>query len=150
MTVLAPAGNVVTASFAEPLIRFSVPSVLVPAVNVTDPVANVVVDLTVAVNVTDSPAADGFTDENTWVVVAAWFTVWFKVADVLFADELSPPYVAVIECAPAVRVRVVKVVVPCALSEAVPSGAVPFLKLTVPVGVGPLEVTVALSVTGWP
>jgi hypothetical protein len=97
VTVAAPAGSVATANFAVPLTSVAVPSDPEPALKVTDPVAKVVADLTIAVNVTDSPRADGLTDETIWVVVAAWFTIWFKVAEVLFADEGSPLYAAVIE-----------------------------------------------------
>src|SRR5208282_5561215 len=43
---------------ALPLLIVAVPSVLLPSVNVTVPVA--VVGVTVAVNVTDEPYADGF------------------------------------------------------------------------------------------
>ena len=39
--------------------------------------------LTVAVNVTDPPEADGFCDELTVVVVLAWFTVCVIAAEVL-------------------------------------------------------------------
>jgi hypothetical protein len=84
------------------------------------------------------------------VVVVAWFTVWLKGVDVLFPNTASPLYAAVIEYFPAPRVRVVRVAVPCEPSEAVPRKAVPFLNVTVPVGRGPVEVTVAVNVTGWP
>jgi hypothetical protein len=36
------------------------------------------------------------------------------------------------------------------LRDALPSEALPFLNVTVPVGVGPAELTVAVNVTGWP
>jgi hypothetical protein len=84
------------------------------------------------------------------VVVVAWFTVWLKAAEVLFADDALPLYAAVIEYVPAPRVSVVRVATPCALSVAVPRGAVPFLNVTVPVGAGPVDETVAVKVTGWP
>ena len=54
------------------------------------------------------------------------------------------------EYEPAARVRVVIVATPCELSVATPRGVVPFLKLIVPVGADPVEVTVAVNVTGWP
>jgi hypothetical protein len=146
----APAGSVVTANLAKPFISVAEPSVVEPTVNVTDPVANVVADLTIAVNVTDSPTAAGFTDEKIWVAVAAAFTLWFTVADVLVDDALSPLYAAVIGYTPAPSVRVVSVAAPCELSEAVPKGAVPFLKVMVPVATGPAEVTVAVKVTACP
>jgi hypothetical protein len=90
VTLLAPAGSVVTSSLAEPLTSVAVPRFVGPEVNVTDPVANAVADLTIAINVTDSPTADGFTEEKICVVVVARFTVWFKAADVLFASDASP------------------------------------------------------------
>jgi hypothetical protein len=68
-----------------------------PAVNVTDPVANAVADRTIAVKATDSPSAAGLTDETSWVAVAAAFTVWFKAADALAAEDASPLYATVIE-----------------------------------------------------
>jgi hypothetical protein len=46
-----------------------------PAVKVTDPVATVVADLTIAVKLTDSPGAAGLTDETSCVVAAAAVTV---------------------------------------------------------------------------
>ena len=94
--MLAPAGSVVTANLAEPVTRGAVPKTVEPAAKVTDPVANAVADLTIAVNAIDSPSAAGLTDETSWVVVAAAFTVWFKAPDVLFADDVSPLYATVI------------------------------------------------------
>ena len=64
VTVVAPAGKVVSASLVDPFTRVPVPTTVDPAVNVTVPVANVVADLTMAVNVTDSPSAAGFTEET--------------------------------------------------------------------------------------
>jgi len=36
------------------------------------------------------------------------------------------------------------------LSDALPSEVLPLLKVIVPVGVGPVELTVAVNVTDWP
>ncbi len=36
------------------------------------------------------------------------------------------------------------------LRVTLPSDSLPFLKVAVPVGVGPDELTVAVNVTGWP
>src|SRR5579884_216254 len=47
--------------------------------------------LTVAVNVTDWPYTEGFTDELTAVVVLALFTTWLTVLLVLVLKLLSPP-----------------------------------------------------------
>jgi hypothetical protein len=56
-----------------PLLIVPVPSVVVPSLNVTVPVA--VVGDKVAVNVTDVPNPDGFADEASVVVVVALLTV---------------------------------------------------------------------------
>jgi hypothetical protein len=59
-----------------------VPKVVVPSMNVTVPVgvpAPGDTAATVAVNVTDWPKTEGFTEEEAkprLVVVAAWLTVW--------------------------------------------------------------------------
>jgi hypothetical protein len=74
---------------ALPLLIVAVPSVLLPSVNVTVPVA--VVGVTVAVNVTDEPYADGFADEARVTVVVVLFTVWVRVVDVLPLSFVSPP-----------------------------------------------------------
>ena len=58
---------------------FHVPKVAVPSRNVTEPVgvpAPGVIGSTIAVNVTDSPNADGFSDEETDELVSAALTVW--------------------------------------------------------------------------
>jgi hypothetical protein len=49
--------------------------------NVTVPVA--AKGVTVAVNVTDEPYAEGFADEANLIVVLAGSTVWFSARDVL-------------------------------------------------------------------
>jgi hypothetical protein len=58
-----------------------VPSVVLPSVNVTVPVA--FTGVTVVANVTDEPCADGFADEASVTVVLALFTVWVSTAEVL-------------------------------------------------------------------
>ena len=50
---------------------------------------------------------------------------------------------------PAARVEVVKVAWPVPSRFEVPKVVEPFLNVTVPVGIPPLEVTVAVKVTGW-
>jgi len=74
---------------ALPLLIVPVPSVVLPSVNVTVPVA--VVGVTVAVNVTDEPYADGFADEASATVVFVLFTVCVRVVDVLLLSFVSPP-----------------------------------------------------------
>jgi hypothetical protein len=64
-----------------PLLIVPVPSVVVPSLNVTVPVA--VVGDKVAVNVTDVPNPDGFADEASVVVVVALLTVCVNVDEVL-------------------------------------------------------------------
>ena len=63
---------------------------------------------------------------------------------------LLPPYTAVIECAPAVRAGVANVATPELLSVPVPRVVAPSLKVTLPVGVPPGPVTVAVKVTTSP
>ena len=53
------------------------------------------------------------------------------------------------ECEATVSVDVVKVALPEPSSVEVPRVVVPSLNVTVPVGVPPLEVTVAVNVTDW-
>jgi hypothetical protein len=77
-------------------------------------------DVTVAVKITADPALDGLFDEATVVVLVALFTVCVKVAEVLPAKFVSPPYTAVIVCDPPARPDVVSVAVP-ALRVPVPS-----------------------------
>jgi hypothetical protein len=53
------------------------------------------------------------------------------------------------ECEATVSVEVLKVAWPAPSSVEVPKVVVPSLKVTVPVGVPPLEVTEAVNVTDW-
>ena len=65
---------------------------------------------------------------------------------------MSPPYTAVMECAPSAKVEVAKVATP-AFSVPVPSVVAPSLNVTVPVAVplpGDTAATVAVNVTDWP
>jgi len=72
------------------------------------------------------------------------FTVCVKTADVLPRSFTLPEYTAVIECASRVSVEVERVAFP-ALSVP-PSTVVPFLNVTVPVGVPLREATAATVV----
>jgi hypothetical protein len=67
--------------------------------------------------------------------------------EVLPLKIASPLYWAVMLLVPAVLKLVVKVATPVAFNVPVPRLAVPFRKVTVPVGVPPLPVTVAVKVT---
>jgi hypothetical protein len=80
-----PADTFVVANAATPATSAFDPSVVVPSLNVTDPVGIApVVDVTVTVNVTDCPYVDGFSEEVIAEVdVAALFTVWVRIGDVL-------------------------------------------------------------------
>jgi hypothetical protein len=89
---------------AIPLLTLPLPSVVLPSLNVTVPVA--VVDETVAVNVTEELNADGFDDDESVVVVLALLTVWVRADDVLLLQFESPAYDPVTECDPAISVEV--------------------------------------------
>ena len=65
--------DVVIFASPEPF-RFTVPKTVVPAVNVTEPVGVVVVELTVAVKVTLWPKSEGLRDEVMVVEVTDWLT----------------------------------------------------------------------------
>jgi len=84
-----PLANVEVLYVALPLLIVAVPSVVLPSVNVTVPVA--VVGVTVAVNVTEAPYADGFADEASVTVVLPLFTLWVSTEDVLLLSFVSPP-----------------------------------------------------------
>jgi hypothetical protein len=103
--------------------------------------------VTVAVNVTEAPYADGFADDANVTVVDALLTVCISAEEVLLLSFVSPPYTAVIELDPAAKVDVLYVAFPL-LTVPVPRVAVPFLKVTVPVAV---EIErVAVNVTEFP
>src|SRR5262249_22550987 len=105
--------------------------------------------VTVAVNVTDWPNVLGLADEPTLVLLAFWFTVWVSGAEVLGLKLLSPPYTAVIEWLPTASALVENVAGRLPWRVRVPSVVEPSLKVTVPVGVPPVLVTVAVNVTDW-
>ena len=68
-----------------------VPSTARPFIKVTDPVAFVVGDVTVAVNVTTFLTIDGFFEDTIAVAEVAFSTTCANGGDVLFADVESPP-----------------------------------------------------------
>jgi hypothetical protein len=74
---------------AVPLLIAPVPSVVLPSLNVTVPVA--VAGVTVAVKIAVDPYADGFVVEFSVTVVLAWLTVCVTVAGVLPLKFASPP-----------------------------------------------------------
>ena len=62
----------------------------------------------------------------------------------------SPLWLAMMAWLPTVSVDVMNVACPLSSSEAVPTVVAPSLKVTVPVGVPPLPLTVTAKLTGWP
>ncbi len=76
-----PAVSVEMLNVAFPPLIAPVPSVVLPSLNVTVPVA--AKGVTVAVNVTVEPYAEGFADEARVIVVLAGSTVWVSAKDVL-------------------------------------------------------------------
>jgi hypothetical protein len=81
------------ANVALPELKLAVPRVEAPSRKVTVPVGVPVpgaTAVTVAVNVTDWPNTDGFTDELTLVELDDGLTVWVIAADVLLEKFVSP------------------------------------------------------------
>jgi len=113
--------------------------------NVTVPVA--VVGVTVAVNFTDEPYADGFADEASVTVVLALFTLWISSKDVLPLYFALPPYEAVRKCEPGASFELLKVACP-PLIVPVPSAVLPSLNVMLPVAAE--GVTIAVNVTEFP
>lgn len=86
-----PAASVDVVKAALPLVKATVDNTVVPSLKVADPAGiPVVEDFTVAVNVTDPPSTDGFTEERTAVEVAALLVTKFSTADVLPLKLASP------------------------------------------------------------
>ena len=140
-----PAASVDVLNVAFPALSVPVPRVVLPSVKVTVPVA--VAGVTVAVNFTDEPYADGFADEASVTVGLALFTIWGSTEDVLLLYVVLPPYDAVIECKPSASFELLKVACPL-LSVPVPSVVLPSLNVTVPVA--KKGVTIAVNVTELP
>ena len=130
---------------AFPALSVADPIVVLPFVKVTVPVA--VAGVTVAVNFTDEPYADGFADEASAMVGLALFTIWVSTEDVLPLYFVLPPYEAVIECELTASFELLKVACPL-LSVPVPSVVPPSLNVTVPVA--KKGVTIAVNVTELP
>jgi hypothetical protein len=127
---------------------------LLSVVNVTVPVGVIVplLQVTVAVKVTFCPIVDGIWEEVSVVDVVAVFTVCVTAGEVL-PPQLLAPLVNTAEMlwTPRARVLVVKAAWPDPLSAVGPPiVALLSLKMTVPVGVKPVQEGVAVKVTGWP
>ena len=90
MRTWLPTASEEAANVALPELKLAVPSVAAPSRNVTVPDGVPAAELTVAVNVTDWPNSDGFTEELTVVELFALLTVWVMGADVLGLKLLSP------------------------------------------------------------
>jgi hypothetical protein len=84
-----PTARVDVLYVATPPPSVPVPSVVLPSLNVTVPVA--AGGVTVAVKVTDAPKPEGFAEDATVVVVLALLTGWVSVAEVLVLSLASPP-----------------------------------------------------------
>jgi hypothetical protein len=86
-----PTASVDVVNAALPLLSAPVPSLVVPSLNVTDPVGVPVVDdCTIAVKVTGLPFFEELSEELTVLDVAAFVTVCVSTAEVLpvkFAKE---------------------------------------------------------------
>jgi hypothetical protein len=80
-------------------------------------------------------------------VKGGMFTACVTVPEELPTKFPSPPYVAVIECVPTERTVAERVATPPALRAPVAIVVAPSKKLTVPEGVAPGPVTVAVKVT---
>jgi hypothetical protein len=143
-----PPENVEVVKVATPPVSVPVPRVVVPSRNVTEPVGVPPAPVTVAVNVTDWPTCDGLMEDVSAVALVPR-TTWEVALDVLDAKFASPAYFAVIECVPAVSVDVANVATP-ELRVPDPRVVAPSRNVTVPVGVPPVPVTVAVNVTDWP
>src|SRR5439155_22484695 len=82
------------------------PRVVPPSLKVSVPLgvpAPGATAVTVAVKVTGWPAPTGLGEEESVVVVAAWFTTWLSMAELLEANVVSPLYLGVIACGPTTR-----------------------------------------------
>ena len=78
-------------------------------------------------------------------------TFCVSIAEVLPENFESPPYAALIECAPLVKVEMVNVADALEFREPVPKVVLPSLNVTVPVGVPDVAgLTLAVNVTLWP
>ena len=128
----------------------AVASVVVPSVNLTVPVGVPPEEVMVAVRVTDDPDVDGFADEVTVVVVEPPVTTCESAVLALLPKPPVPVKVATIECVPAARADVAKVALPAETATFDANVVAPSVNVTVPVGVPPDEVIVAVKVTDAP
>src|SRR6516165_1775716 len=146
--------NVAVSVPPGPDISVAVPITVVPSRKLTVPVGAKkpgVTAVTVAVNTTKLPAAEGFGELVKLVFVSALLTVCVIVVGLSGgANMVSPLYVAVIMCGPAGRFDTVIVAIR-PLSVPVPKIVLPSRNVTVPLGVPVPETgaTVAWNVIVW-
>jgi hypothetical protein len=145
--VRTPGCNATVLRLAAPPVRSTVPSLAVRVVKMTLPGGDPVVEVTVAVKVTDCPKMEGFKEEVSATLLEIGITTWLTAADVLPATLTFPPYTAVIDRVPAFNVLVVRLATP-AVNVALPKREVPLKNVTFPVGVAEAADTVAVKVTG--
>src|SRR5271157_13276 len=125
-----------------PPVRLAVPSNVPPSMKFTDPATEF--GVTVAVNLTACPTAEGFCDETSAVLVDRCAMISFTAADVDGASLGSPPYAAVREWSPTASVEIFRVAV-APLRATDPRLLAPSRNCTLPVAV--LGATVAVRVT---
>lgn len=86
-----PVDRVEMVKAATPPLSARFPSFVVPSMKFTLPTGvPVVVDFTVAVNVTVSPEVDGFADDTTLVVLPALLITWERTDEVLVENVALP------------------------------------------------------------
>jgi hypothetical protein len=143
-----------TLKVALPLLREAEPAVTLPTLNVTVPVGVPLAAVTVAVKLCVAEELPRAMEERLAATDVVVLAVTIRVAALLVEPEslLSPAYTAVIESEPTAKpLDVVAAMVSDAVppeSVAVPSEALPFLNVTVPVATEGL--TVAVNVTEAP
>ena len=146
-----PPERVAVLKTATPPLRLRLPIVIPSDMNVTVPPGVPAPEVTVAVNVTDCPTPEGFSELARVVVVPALVTVSGSSADVLLAKVASPGYVALIGSVPALSDEVVKLAAPLA-SVPVPSTVAPCVNVMFSPSGGKtaVELRATLKVTGCP
>ena len=124
-----------------------------PSAKVTEPAGVPPELVTVAVKVTDVPKFDGFGVEVTDVEVVKLtaLIVCVSVPAVLFCHPVEPVKLAPMVWVPVESDEVLKVAMPDVLTATFEARTVaPSVKVTLPTGVPPELVTVAVKVTLWP
>ena len=109
-----PTGRVVIVKLAVSLLTGELPRLVLPLLKVTVPVATPLnCPEILAVNVTDCPNVEGFSDDFKVVEELALLTVWDRAVGAGPSAKLAlPRKVAVMESVPAVSVVRVSVAVP--------------------------------------